>query len=83
MKLLSLLALSLSLFAWQQGQPGDYTYDDYSYQDYSYDVTPPTNADSNYDTQEDKPADRFIQPLIDDVQKDDDNNHIYDYQYTH
>ena len=50
MKLLLLLALSLSLFAWQQNQPGDYTYDDYSYQDYSYDVTPPTNSDYNYDT---------------------------------
>jgi len=48
--LLLTLLLTLSLSAWEAGQPGDYSYQDYSYQDYSYDVTPPSNGDYNYDT---------------------------------
>lgn len=49
-KILLTLLLALSLYAWEQAQPGDYSYSDYSYQDYSYDVTPPNAGDYNYDT---------------------------------
>ena len=53
-----LLALLISALlattstAWEDGQPGDYSYSDYSYSDYSYDVSPPNPSDYNYESQD-------------------------------
>jgi hypothetical protein len=44
--------LATTSTAWEEGQPGDYSYSDYSYSDYSYDVTPPNPSDYNYESQD-------------------------------